>query len=239
MKLHKNHRDTIIAQCTPHGSGALCLLRMSGPSSLGICQNMASLSSKKNLTLVPSHTIHHGFIINNSGTTIDEVLFMVMHGPKTFTGETTVEITCHNNPLIIQAIIEQALHHGAHHAQPGEFTRRAVENNKIDLLQAEAINELIHAQTDTSLKHSLSQLRGSLSGVIVSIERKLRKAHALCEASFEFIDEEMEFDKQILEIIHEVQATLASLKTSYNAQSHAREGVRIALVGSVNAGKSS
>ena len=101
--------DTIIAQCTPSGTGALALIRLSGPKALFIASKAAYLSSKKILSEVATHTIHHGWIVDINHVKIDEVLFFVMHGPKTFTGEHTVEISCHNNPFIIQGIIDTAL----------------------------------------------------------------------------------------------------------------------------------
>ena len=113
-----------------------------------------------------------------------------MDAPRTFTGQDVIEITCHNNPFIIDAIIDQALKHGARLAQEGEFTKRAFLNEKIDLLQAEAIDELIGAQTQQALKGSLAQLQGSFSHWIVTLETDLIRALAWCEASFEFLDEE-------------------------------------------------
>ena len=163
-----------------------------------------------------------------------------MRAPHTFTGDDTVEITCHNNPFIIQNILHAAIGAGARLAQEGEFSRRAVENNKIDILQAEAINDLIHANTQHALKQSLSQLEGSFTQYIATLEKQLIKALALSEASFEFIDEEnMEFNIQIKEIIDKVLATAHRLKSTFDQQQQIRQGIRIAIIGSVNAGKSS
>jgi tRNA modification GTPase len=179
-------------------------------------------------------------VLDSAGNHIDQVLFLLMRGPKTFTGQDTVEITCHNNPFIIEAIIQAALSHGARLANSGEFTKRAVLNNKIDLIQAEAINELIHANTQSALKKSLAQLEGSFSHAVKSIESNLIKALALSEASFEFIDEEdLEFGKQILTIIQTILAAIVTLKINFDQQKQIRQGVRIALIGAVNAGKSS
>lgn len=241
MTMFAHHDDqTIIAQCTPSGSGALALIRISGADALIIATNISSLSSGKKIIDVPTHTIHYGQIITENKQTIDNVLFLVMHAPKTFTGEHTVEITCHNNPFIIEQIIQQAIAYGARIAQQGEFTKRAVLHDKIDLVQAESINELIHANTQLALKKSLAQLDGSFSQWLANIEKQLTKALALSEASFEFIDEEeLEFGNQIKEIIHSTQATIAQLKKTFNQQQHIRQGIRIAIIGSVNAGKSS
>jgi tRNA modification GTPase len=235
-----DHDDqTIIAQCTPHGSGAIALLRMSGLEAISIASKISKLASQKTLLEVPSHTIHFGSVIDPHGATIDQVMFIVMHAPKTFTGHDTVEITCHNNPFLIEALIQRAVESGARLAQEGEFTKRAFMNKKIDLIQAESINELIHASTQMALKQSLAQLEGSFSHWIQTIEKELIKNTALSEASFEFIDEEMEFGKQIHESVTKLIDTIALIKKTFNQQQHIRQGVRIALIGSVNAGKSS
>ncbi len=235
-----NHSETIIACCTPQGSGAIALLRLCGNNVFTLVDRMAQLPSKKTISQHKSHTIAYGNVINKNNRIIDNVLFLIMHGPNTFTGENTVEITCHNNPFIIDAITQTAITHGARLAGPGEFTQRAVLNEKIDIIKAEAINELIHANTQQGLKLSLSQLNGSLSSLIASIEKKLLHALALCQASFEFIEEDrMTFDTQIKNDIVDVQNTISKLQQSFNAQKIIREGIRIALIGSVNAGKSS
>jgi tRNA modification GTPase len=230
---------TIIAQCTPQGPGALALLRLSGSNAIEVASTIALLPSSKNLSSVASHTIHFGWVINNAQEKIDQVLFLVMHGPHTFTGHHTVEITCHNNQFIIQEIIQAAICAGARLAHEGEFSKRAVLNNKIDLVQAEAINELIHANTQAGLKKSLAQLQGSLSHWVTAIEQEMIKALAFCQASFEFIDEEISFGSQIQEIIDTILSTIARIKTTFNQQQQIRQGIRIALIGSVNAGKSS
>jgi len=231
---------TIIAQCTPKGSGALALLRLSGINTLDIADKMSTLASGKKLIDVPTHTIQYGSVVDQKGTAIDQVLFLVMHGPKTFTGQDTVEISCHNNPFIIEAITAAALKSGARLAQEGEFTKRAVLNKKMDLIQAEAINDLIHANNQQTLKQSLAQLNGTLSAWIHQIEKQLIKAIALSEASFEFIDEEdMAFGTQIEKILAGIMDDIEKIKESFDQQNQIRNGIRIALLGSVNAGKSS
>jgi tRNA modification GTPase len=235
-----NHDDEpIIAQCTPCGSGALALLRLSGIGTINIASTMSKLASGQLLTQLPSHTIHYGSVVNNAGTVIDQVMFLLMKGPKTFTGQDVVEITCHNNPFIIQEILECAIQNGARLAQNGEFTRRALVNGKIDLLQAEAINELIHANTQLALKKSLAQLQGSFSSWLEDIQKELFRALALCQASFEFIDEEMGFAPHILTIINQLLTCIIQIKKTFDQQQHIKNGVRIALIGSVNTGKSS
>lgn len=235
--MHTN--STIIAQCTPSGSGAIALLRISGPQAIMIADAIAQLPHSKKLSDQLSHTIHYGFIVDAHGQKIDQVLFLLMHAPHTFTGEHTVEITCHNNPFIIQNIINRACSVGARLAGNGEFCRQAIENDKLDIVQAEAINELIHAHTQTALKTALQQVHGTLSSIIMQCEKSLTKALAFSEASFEFIDEELGFIENIKALISAVYKTVTDLKQSFDAQQHIKNGVRIALIGSVNAGKSS
>lgn len=230
--------QTIIAQCTPRGSGAIALLRISGINAIEIVDRISKLASGKKLIDLPTHTIHYGSIVNQT-TITDNVLFLLMRAPKTFTGQDTVEITCHNNQFIIEKIISLAIGAGARLSQEGEFSKRSVLNGKIDLIQAEAINELIHAQTQMALKQSLAQMDGSFSQWLTVLEKDLLKALALSEASFEFLDEEMEFAPQIQALILSVQNKINSIKKTFNQQQHIRQGIRIAIIGSVNAGKSS
>lgn len=231
--------QAIIAQCTPKGSGAIALLRISGANAIDIATKISKLSSQKTLDQLPTHTIHLGWVIQPDGAHVDQVLFLLMHAPRTFTGQPTVEITCHNNPFIVAQIIDVALKAGARLADNGEFSRRAVLNNKIDLIQAEAINELIHANTSIALKQSLAQVEGSLSGWIAQLEEYLLQALALTQASFEFLDDEISFGSQIQTIIRHARENIKSVCASFEQQQQIRNGIRIAIIGSVNAGKSS
>lgn len=231
--------ETIVALSTPLGSGALAVIRLSGLHACAIVNAMTMLASRKLLTDVPTHTVHYGSIIAQNKQTIDNVMITVMHGPRTFTGQDTVEITAHNNQFIIEAIIQESIKHGARPAQEGEFTRRAFLNNKIDLIQAEAINELIHANTQNVLKKALAQLDGSFSHWLLICEQNLIKALAFCEASFEFLDDEGDFGHIINDQITEILKQIGQVKQSFDAMQQIRNGIRIALIGSVNAGKSS
>src|SRR3990167_1384478 len=146
--------DVIVAHCTPRGSGALAMIRLSGREALNIADRMSKLT-RSSVSDVQTHTIHCGWIIDSHGEKIDQVMMSVMHAPRTFTGEHTVEITCHNNQFLIIAIIKLAILYGARHAQRGEYAQRAFLHGKIDLVQSEALNDLIHAQTQHTLKKSL------------------------------------------------------------------------------------
>lgn len=239
ITINMNIKNAIIAQSTPVGKGAIALLRLSGVDAFTLADHFALLPDHKKLSAQKTHTIHYGWVVDEQGAKIDQVLFLVMRGPHTFTGEDVLEITCHNNPFIIEMILQQAIRHGARLAQPGEFTRRAFENKKIDLVQAEAINELLCAQTELALKKSLAQLEGSMSHWIAHIEKQLVKAYAWSEASFEFLDDEGDFGHTIKQQLHDVVATIAQVKKTFDVQQQIRQGFRIALIGSVNAGKSS
>jgi tRNA modification GTPase len=232
-------QETIVAQCTPKGSGALALLRLSGNDAVEIATTLSRLSSDKKLTDLPTHTIHYGTVIDANNAPIDAVLFLLMRAPKTFTGQDVVEISCHNNQFIIEQIIERAIACGARLAQEGEFSRRAYMNNKIDLIQAEAINELINANSHAGLKKSLAQLEGSFSNWITKIEKKILKILALSNASFEFIDDEISFGTEIRAELSMIIEDIQTLKKTFNQQQYIRQGVRIAIIGCVNAGKSS
>lgn len=231
--------EPIIALCTPEGKGALALLRVSGRGAIEVLKSMVSLADGRALIDVATHTINLGWVIQNDQHRIDQVMFLVMYGPKTFTGQDTVEITCHNNVFIIENIIQRALECGVRLAQHGEFSRRSFLNNKIDLVQAEAINELINASGQRALHYSLAQVTGSFSQWIAALEKKLVTSLAFSEASFEFIDESMEFGETIRTTIQDVLGTISRLKNSFNQQKQIRQGFKIVLLGSVNVGKSS
>jgi tRNA modification GTPase len=230
---------TIIAQCSGRGSGAIALLRISGPDAIKIADIIGMLSSKKKLKDLLTHTIHHGFIVTEDAKHIDEVLFLLMLAPRTFTGEDTVEITCHNNPFIIENIIARACAVGAHVSNPGEFSEQAVVNQKIDLLQAEGINELIHASSVQAIEKAQQQVEGSLSAWIAHIEQRLLLCSALAEVTFEFVEEEVDFSTEIKAEVGAIKNEIYAVRSSYALQKYIREGIRIACIGSVNAGKSS
>lgn len=233
------HEQTIIAQCTPQGAGAIALMRLSGVDAISIADQMAALPSGKSLSVQKSHTIHFGYVVDQDGKHVDQVLFLLMKGPRTFTGQDVVEITSHNNQFLVESIIDRALECGARLAGNGEFAQRAVINGKIDLVQAEGMNDLIHAQSAESLKYSLQQLEGSMSSWVADIEQAVIKMLAYCEASFEYLDEEMEFTSDIQKQMAVIIKKVSRLLQTFAKQQYIKEGVRIALVGTVNAGKSS
>jgi tRNA modification GTPase len=231
--------STLVGCCTARGIGALALIRITGPEAFSIVQRIARSPSSENISTRVSHTIVYGSVLAADGSTIDTALFLIMHGPRTFTGDDTVEITCHNNDLIIEKIVDRALECGARSAGPGAFTRRAVENGKLDLIQAEAIHELIAAQNEWVLKKSHEQLTGTLSHALGTIEKKLISVLAWSEASFDFLDEGGGFAPQIRDELVAISDHIARIQTNEARMDRLRAGMRVALIGIVNAGKSS
>ncbi|MBP7854427.1 tRNA uridine-5-carboxymethylaminomethyl(34) synthesis GTPase MnmE [Candidatus Babeliales bacterium] len=231
--------QTIVALCSPQGSGAIALIRLSGDNALSVVDAFAKTASGKKIVDYVTHSIVYGWVVDQNQTVIDQVLFFIMHAPKTFTGQAIVEITCHNNPFLIEQIIDRAIACGARLAGNGEFSQRAVMSGKIDLLQAEAINDLIHAQSAQALKCSMAQLQGSFSSWIATIEQQVLDILAFCEGSFEFLDEEMEFGSDIAKKLQILINQIEDLLRTYPKQQQIKDGIKIALIGSVNVGKSS
>jgi tRNA modification GTPase len=231
--------DIIVAQATAKGPAPLAIIRFSGKNIRGLLDKTVLLKSKKKLSELPTHTLHYGLLYDDKEKTIDQVIILIMDSPRSFTGEDTVEITCHNNQFIIEKIIKRCVFLGARLAKPGEFSQRAVHNKKIDIFQAEAINELLHAENELITQIALSQIEGSLSSEISFIDHQLCLISAWCQASFEFLDEERDFRLVILEKLNGVIIKIDSLLKMHSSVKFLKEGVRVAIIGSVNVGKSS
>jgi tRNA modification GTPase len=233
---------SIIALCTPQGAGALALVRLVGKDVFERAASFTFLSSKQSITQVPSHTVHHGFVRHPlTHQLIDEVMFIALRGPRTFTGQDTIEITLHNNPFLIAALFDAALEVGIVRAEAGDFSKRAFLNGKIDLLQAEAIHEVITAANESQVHAALLQLQGSFSSVVHEIENELLSLLVHVEASFEFLDEEqrdLDFQGKITLMLTSLIDNIDRILEKNQGQQRIKDGVRIALIGSVNAGKS-
>ena len=231
--------NTIAAIATPIGEGALSVIRVSGDSAI---HNVASrFNGKQDLAKVKSHTAHFGHIVDDKNKTIDEVVCTIFRAPKSFTGEDTVEINCHGGILVTRRVLECILETGIRPAEPGEFTQRAFLNGKIDLSQAEAVADLIQAQSDKARQTSLDQLEGALSKQIHIVREQLVQSLGLLELELDFTEEGIALvDKKKLEkLFIDTILELDQLIKTYNYGKVFREGVRIALVGVPNAGKSS
>ncbi|MBI4778537.1 tRNA uridine-5-carboxymethylaminomethyl(34) synthesis GTPase MnmE [Candidatus Desantisbacteria bacterium] len=232
--------DTITAISTPMGEGGIGIVRLSGSMSMDIISKI--FRGKTDILTVKSHTIHYGKIFHpETLQTIDTVLVSIMRSPHTYTCENIVEINAHSGSIVLQEILELTILMGARLAQPGEFTRRAFLNGRIDLAQAEAVIDVIQAKTGMSLAIALGQLEGSLSKEIRGIHASILSLLAHIEASLDFSEEELEImeDTAIHKGLLSVEAQLSSLIESALYGKIFREGVSCVIVGRPNVGKSS
>ena len=221
---------------TPSGVGAIAIIRVSG---LGCIPVVNAIFKGKNLENVETHTVHFG-TIQSSTEIIDEVLVSVFKSPKSFTKEDSVEISCHGSDYIIRQILKGLVQNGARIAKPGEFTQRAFLNGQFDLVQAEAVADLIAADSEASHKTALNQLRGGFSKKLTSLRTELIHFASLIELELDFGDEDVEFAGRddLRELIESLQETIAPLIESFDYGNALKEGVPVAIIGSPNVGKS-
>lgn len=239
MKL-PNSDDTIVAISTPPGYGGIGVIRISGREAFRVAN--ALVQDQHDLAGARSHSVHHCYIKGATQRTLtDEVLASVFHAPNSYTGENVVEISAHGNPQILRQIVEMAISAGARQATPGEFTLRAFQNGRIDLLQAESVADLIAAEGTAFRQAALYQLSGRLSEYIGNLRNELVEIAALFEAYTDFPDEEIprEEKSQLLNRIDEIGAKLTRLADSYAHGEVLRSGIQIPIIGPPNAGKSS
>jgi tRNA modification GTPase len=233
---------TIAAIATPIGQGGLAVVRLSGPQAMLVADRSFVPAGARSLTpsQAPSHTIHFGRIVR-SGRTVDEVLVAVMRAPRTFTREDTVEISCHGGVLPVKLVLDTLLENGARLAEPGEFTRRAFLNGRIDLAQAEAVADLIHSRTELALQAANEQLAGKLSQRINQLRDEMVKTLAHVEAHIDFPEEDISPDTrgQLVARLERGVAFVEELLRTANEGQILRRGIRAAIVGRPNAGKSS
>ena len=232
-------RETIAAISTGMTNAGIGIVRISGEDAFSAADRV--FRGKEKISECKSHTIHYGYIVDGD-ITVDQVLVMVMKGPRTFTGEDTVEINCHGGTYVVTRVLDAVLRHGGvRPAQPGEFTKRAFLNGKMDLSQAEAVGDLISSSNDYALKNSVNQLKGNIRNRINDIRNKIIYQTAFIESalddpehySFEGYDAKLR--KNVEEIIYE----LNKLINSYRNGKVFREGIQTVIVGKPNAGKSS
>ncbi|MFM7100459.1 MAG: tRNA uridine-5-carboxymethylaminomethyl(34) synthesis GTPase MnmE [Verrucomicrobiota bacterium] len=234
--------DTIAAVATPPGEGGLAVVRISGPEATQVAGRCFRPAGGRNLGPVeaPSHTVHYGRI-EAWDTVVDEVLLTVLRAPRTFTREDTVEIACHGGVLVTHRVLDAVLAAGARMAQPGEFTRRAFLHGRIDLTQAEAVADLIHARSELALQSAREQLAGSLGRRVEAVREGLMLALAHLEAHLDFPDEDIAPDtgEAILARVRSGLAAVQGLRRGAEQGRILRQGVRAAILGRPNAGKSS
>ena len=236
------HDDTIAAISTPLGEGGIGIVRLSGRDSVAIAAKLFSSRKRRKLEEAESHKLVHGFIRDPvSGTNIDEVLIAVMRAPHTYTREDVVEINCHGGILPLRKTLELALKNGGRLAEPGEFTKRAFLNGRIDLSQAEAVIDLIRAKTEESGRIALEQLSGGLSGKITGLRDRIASSYAHIETYIDFPEDEIEPAPlgSILEEIQNIGKDLSDLSETFEEGRFFRDGLKVAIVGRPNVGKSS
>jgi tRNA modification GTPase len=234
--------DTIAAIATPLGEGGLAVIRISGPQAFAVADRCFAPVGKNSLkpSAAPTHTVHFGRVVHD-GRTVDEALVAVMRAPRTFTREDVVEVTCHGGILPAKMVLDAVLAGGARLAEPGEFTRRAFLNGRIDLAQAEAVADVIHSRTELALRAANEQLAGKLSQRINLLRDDMVKTLAHVEAHIDFPDEDIAPDTkaQLISRLERGIAFMGELLRTANEGQILRRGIRAAIVGRPNAGKSS
>ena len=237
--VHRNYQpsDTIASLATPAGEGAIAVIRISGAKAFDIGQEIFSGPVKAYKT----HTAHYGKILSKEGETIDSVLLLVMKGPRSYTGEDTIEISCHGGSLIVRRVLERIFEAGARPAEPGEFSLQAFLNGKIDLAQAEAVQELIASKSEIALENAEKQLSGDLSKKIGSFQKELTEIAAILEAWVDFPEEGLEFARfdDLIERLKAINARIEKLSNTFHEGKMLHEGLSLCLLGTPNVGKSS
>lgn len=230
------NQDTICALATPNGIGAIGVIRLSGSEAWGITSRLFS----KDLKGKSTHTVHFGTISNLKGELLDEVLITLFAEGKSYTGEESVEISCHGSSFILGKIITAIIEAGARMANPGEFTQRAFLNGKLDLSQAEAVADLIASQSRSAHDIALKQLRGNFSSELKELREKLIHFASLVELELDFAEEDVEFaDRtELKQLVSDVLAYIVRMASSFELGNAIKNGVPVAIVGAPNTGKS-
>ena len=230
-----NLEDTICAITTGGGMSAIAVIRISGEKAISICNEVFS----KDLLNADSHTIHFGSILENKKI-IDEVLVSIFKNSKSFTGEESVEISCHGSTFIQNKIMQILIEKGCRTATAGEFSMRAFKNGKLDLSQAESISDLIESETEAAHKTALHQLRGGFSEKLQNLRTKLIDFASLIELELDFSEEDVEFAdrKQFITLLSEIKKELEKLIQSFNLGNVIKNGIPVAILGAPNVGKS-
>jgi tRNA modification GTPase len=233
------YNDSIVALATPSGAGAISIIRVSGPDAIEIGANVFKSIKNKDLKQQKTHTLHLGHIIDD-GKTLDEVLISIFKGPNSYTGENTIEISCHGSTYIQQQIIQLLLRKGCRMADAGEFTLRAFLNGKLDLSQAEAVADLISSDNEASHQIAMQQMRGGFSNEIAKLREELLNFASLIELELDFAEEDVEFaDRtQFHELLNRIEFVLKRLIDSFAVGNVIKNGIPVAIVGEPNVGKS-
>ena len=236
----KNQEECICALATPAG-GAIGIIRLSGHDAITLTDKIFQSANGKSLEEAKPYTLHYGEIKDKDGNTIDDVLVSVFRAPHSYTGENSTEISCHGSRYILQQVLHRFTEVGCRQAEPGEYTRRAYLNGKIDLSQAEAVADLIASTNKATHKMALSQLKGHFSNELSLLREKLLKMTSLLELELDFSDhEELEFaDRSELQALaEEINHKITTLAHSFETGNALKQGVAVAIVGKTNVGKS-
>lgn len=233
------NNDSIVALATASGTGAIAIIRVSGQDAISIVNTVFKSIKNKDLTKQKSHTLHLGHIVDETKT-LDQVLVSVFKGPNSYTGENTVEISCHGSTYIQQQIIQLLLRKGCRMADAGEFTLRAFLNGKLDLSQAEAVADLISSDNEASHQIAMQQMRGGFSNEIAKLREELLNFASLIELELDFAEEDVEFAdrSQFNELINRIEFVLKRLVDSFAVGNVIKNGIPVAIVGEPNVGKS-
>ncbi len=233
------HNDSIVALATPSGAGAIAIIRISGEDAITIGNSVFQSIRGKDLTQQKSHTLHLGHIVDDNKT-LDQVLVSIFKGSNSYTGENTIEISCHGSTYIQQQIIQLLLRKGCRMANPGEFTLRSFLNGKMDLSQAEAVADLISSDNEASHQIAMQQMRGGFSNEIAKLREELLNFASLIELELDFAEEDVEFaDRtQFWELLNRIEFVLKRLIDSFAVGNVIKNGIPVAIVGEPNVGKS-
>ena len=232
--------ETIIALATPNGLGAISVIRISGKNSIITTDKLFKAKNKKPLSKQKSHTVNLGHILKN-GNELDEVLITLFKGPHSYTGEDTIEISCHGSTYIQQEIIDLFIDNGVRVANPGEFTLRAFINGKMDLNQAEAVADLIASENEGSHKLAMQQMKSGFSNYLKKLREELLHFTSMIELELDFSEEDVEFAErgEFKKLTNKIQSELKTLIDSFQSGNVLKNGISVAIAGKPNAGKSS
>ena len=236
--MHRMDTDTIVAPATVPGSGAISIVRISGPRALEAVSAVVSFS--RPLNDAPGYSIRYGTALQDDGSILDEVLVSVFRAPHSYTGEDAAEISCHASRYVVETLLQRLCDAGARAAEPGEFTRRAFVNGKMDLAQAEAVADVIQSDNAAAHRVAMNQLRGGYSSRLKELRDKLLEVTVLMELELDFSEEDVEFAdrSRLVSLVEETLAHIRTLTDSFRLGNAIKTGIPVAIVGATNTGKS-